>query len=96
MRQTESLITSVIRLLEITLPAPDYRALSRRPGTLKVPRPRPQNEDKPLHLFMESTGLELCGAGKWHLGRHVTKIRHFWKKLHISMNTDTGQIIAAA
>src|SRR4051795_5191999 len=40
LRQTEGLIGSVIRLLGLDLAVPDHTTLSRRAGTLELPRPR--------------------------------------------------------
>jgi hypothetical protein len=36
-----------------------------------------------------------CGAGEWLLGKHGTKMRHSWRTLHIGMDANTGEIIAA-
>jgi len=96
LRQTEGLIGSIIPLLGLALAVPDHTTLSRRAGTLEVPRPRPRNDGEPLHLLVDSTGLKLCGAGEWLLEKHGTKMRRSWRKPHIGMNADTGQIVAAA
>jgi transposase len=49
-----------------------------------------------VHLLVDSTGLKLCGAGEWLLEKHGTKTRRSWRKLHIGMDADTCQIVAAA
>ena len=49
-----------------------------------------------MHLLVDSTGLKLCGSGEWLLQKHGTKTRRSWRKLHIAMDADTGQIAAAA
>ena len=61
-----------------------------------MPRPRPSREGEAVHLLVDSTGLKLCGAGEWLLEKHGTKTRRSWRKLHIGMDADTGQIVAAA
>ena len=96
LRQTEGLIGSVIHLLGLTLAVPDHSTLCRRAETLEVPRPRPRRDGEPLHLLVDSTGLKLCGAGEWLLEKHGTKTRRSWRKLHIGLDADTGQIVAAA
>jgi len=93
LRQAEGLIGSVIGLLGLTLTVPDHTTLSRRAETLEVPRPR--RDAGPLHLLVDSTGLKLCGAGEWLVEKHGTKTRRSWRKLHIGLNADTGQIVAA-
>ncbi|RZI68536.1 MAG: IS5 family transposase [Pseudomonas sp.] len=96
LRQTERLIDSIFRLLGLTLAVPDHTTLCRRAEKLEVPRPRPRREGEAIHLLVDSTGLRLCGAGEWLLEKHGTKTRRSWRKLHIGMNADTGQIVAAA
>src|SRR3982751_5358839 len=100
-RQTEGLIGSVIRLLGLALPVPDHTTLCRRAATLEVPRPRSGNADagrdaEPVHLLVDSTGLKLCGPGEWLVEKHGTKTRRSWRKLHLGVDADTGQIVAAA
>ena len=96
LRQTEGLIGSVIGLLGLDLAVPDHSTLCRRAETLEVPRPQPRRDSKPLHLLVDSTGLKLCGAGEWLIEKHGAKTRRSWRKLHIGLDADTGQIVAAA
>ena len=96
LRQTEGLIGSIVHLLGLTLAVPDHTTLSRRAETLEVPRPRPRKDGEPLHLLVDSTGLKLCGAGEWLVEKHGAKTRRSWRKLHIGLDADTGQIVAAA
>jgi hypothetical protein len=101
LRQTEGLIGSIIRLLGLDLPVPDYTTLSRRAATLEVPRPRSGSsagagrDAAPVHLLVDSTGLKLCGPGEWLIEKHGTKTRRSWRKLHLGRDADTGQIVAA-
>ncbi len=93
LRQTEGLIGSIIALLGLDLAVPDHTTLSRRAESLDVVRPRPGSG--PVHLLVDSTGLKLCGSGEWLLEKHGTKTRRSWRKLHIAVDADTGQIAAA-
>ena len=93
--QTEGLIGSIIRLLGLDLAVPDHSTLSRRAETLEVPRPRSSNGVEPVHLLVNSTGLKLCGAGEWLLEKHGTRTRRSWRKLHLGVDADTGQIHAS-
>ncbi len=95
LRQTEGLIGSVICLLGLDLAVPDHSTLSRRAETLEVPRPKPRRDGEPLHLLVDSTGLKLCGAGEWLVEKHGTKTRRSWRKLHLGLDAETGQIVAA-
>jgi len=96
LRQAEGLIGSVIGRLGLDLAVPDHSTLCRRAETLEVTRPRPRRDGEPMHLLVDSTGLKLCGSGEWLLEKHGTKTRRSWRKLHIGMDADTGQIVAAA
>ena len=51
---------------------------------------------EPLHLLVDSTGLKLCGAGEWLVEKHGAKTRRSWRTLHIGLDADTGQIVAAS
>src|SRR5215204_5111872 len=98
-RQTEGLIGSIIGLLGLTLRVPDHTTLSRRAATVDVPRPRRPSPEaggdtEPVHLLVDSTGLKLCGPGAWLIEKHGTKTRRWWRKLHLGVDADTGQIVA--
>jgi transposase len=100
-RQAEGLIGSIISLLGLTLRVPDHTTLSRRSATVSVPQPQPDNtgvgnDAQPLHLLVDSTGLKLCGSGEWLVEKHGTRTRRSWRKLHLGVDADTGQILAAA
>src|SRR5215207_9225968 len=94
LRQTEGLIGSVLRLLGLDLAVPGHSTLSRRAETLDVPKPCPSSGG-PLHLLVGSTGLRLCGPGEWLVEKHGTRRRRAWRKLHIGVDAETGQIIAS-
>ena len=67
--------------------------MSRRGETLQVSRPPPGSE--PVHLLVDSTGLKLCGPGEWRFEKYAARTRRSWRKLHIGVDADTGEIIAA-
>jgi hypothetical protein len=93
LRQTEGLIGSVLQLLDLDLAVPDHSTLSRRAEALEVPRSR--SCAGPIHLLVDSTGLQLCGAGEWLTEKHGTQRRRSWRKLHIGIDAETGQILAS-
>ena len=95
LRQTEGLIGSITHLLGLDLAVPDHSTLSRRAATLEVPCPQARRNGEALHLLVDSTGLKLCGKGEWLVEKHGAKARRFWRTLHIGMDADTGQIVAA-
>ena len=91
---TEGLVGSILQLLGLDLPVPDHSTLSRRAETPEVPRPR--SGCAPVHLLVDSTGLRLCGPGEWLAGKHGSRTRRSWKKLHLGVDADTGRIVASA
>jgi hypothetical protein len=94
LRQTEGLIGSILRLLGLDLAVPDHSTLSRRAETLELPEPCPLSAG-PVHLLVDSTGLRLCGPGEWLVEKHGTLRRRSWRKLHIGVDAETGQIPAS-
>lgn len=48
-----------------------------------------------MHQSLNGTEPKLCGSGEWLLEKHGTRIRRSWRKLHIAVDADTGQIAAA-
>ena len=48
----------------------------------------------PLHLLVDSTGVKLGGAGEWLVEKHGTSRRRSWRKLHIGIDGDSGEIVA--
>jgi hypothetical protein len=93
LRQTEGLIGSILQLLGLDLAVPDHSTLSRRAETLEVPRPIPRTGQ--VHLLVDSTGLRLCGPGEWLVEKHGTQRRRSWRKLHIGVDAESGQILAS-
>ena len=94
LRQTEGLIGSIIALLGLTLTVPDHTTMSRRGRTLELPPLRRCAETGPLHLLVDSTGLKLGGAGEWLMEKHGATRRRSWRKLHIGVDADSGEIVA--
>ena len=95
LRQSEGLMLSLLDLLGLDLPVPDHTTLSRR-AQRWVPRSsrRSHPEDGPLHVLVDSTGLKVFGAGEWLEDKHGARSRRAWRKLHLAVDADNGQIIA--
>src|SRR5918994_441853 len=66
LRQTEGLIGSVLQLLGLDLPVPDYSTLSRRAQSLELPA-QPRAPGGAIHLLVDSSGLKL---GEWLVEKH--------------------------
>jgi len=99
LRQIEGYLSSVLALMGLDLPAPDHTTLSRRARTWSPPTRRSNRQsvpDGPLHVLVDRTGLEVYGAGQWLEQKHGAKSRWRWRKLHLALDADSGEIIAHA
>lgn len=99
LRQTQGFVTSIFHMLDLELPVPDYSTLSRRAKELPVDLCAKANEDRndderPRHIIIDSTGLKVFGEGEWKKRKHGTSKRRTWRKVHISLDPETGEITA--
>ena len=93
-RQTEGLLGSLMRLLGLELPVPDHTTFSRRSADLEVVSDLAK-ADGPVTVVIDSTGLKVFGTGEWHLEKIGGQARRSWRKLHLAVNPDTGEILAS-
>jgi hypothetical protein len=93
LRQTEGLLRSIAEVLGISIAIPDHTTLSRRAGGLTV-LPKHIDRAEPLHLLVDSTGIEIYGEGEWLDQKHGIRSHRRWRKLHLGMNADTYEIVA--
>ena len=93
LRQTEGLMTSVLTLMGLAQSAPDHTTVSRRAVMLPVIQSA-QMPPGPLHVLIDSTGLEVYGAGQWLEAKHGAKSRRTWRKLHLAVDAASGLIVA--
>lgn len=87
-------LTSLKTLLGLTIPVPHYSTYSRRAAGLDVPRLTRASGGGPVHLAIDSTGLKVFGEGEWHMRQHGKGKRRVWRKLHLAVDTTTGEILA--
>jgi hypothetical protein len=93
LRQAEAISRSVLRLLGLALSVPDHTTLSRRSRAFAGRQPHVRASAGPVHLVLDSTGLELFGQGEWDAEKHG-RTRRQWRKLHLAADADTGEIAA--
>jgi len=43
---------------------------------------------------LSQTALKIYGAGQWLEEKHGAKSRRGWRKLHLAVDADSGEIIA--
>jgi hypothetical protein len=95
LRAAQGLLSSVIELVQLTLPIPDYSTVSRRQGALQV-RMAALPQRYPRHIVIDATGLRVYGAGGWRVRKHRLSLRRTWRKLHLEIDERTKEIVAVA
>jgi transposase len=48
-----------------------------------------------VNVVIDSTGLKVFGAGEWQCGKLGGKGHRTWRKLHLAVDPDTGEIVAS-
>lgn len=93
LRQTEGFVQSLLDLLGLDLETPDHTTLSRRQQSLAIDLGVSPSE-KPRHLVVDSTGAKGNGEGEWQVRQYGWTQRRTWRKLHLVMDAETGEITA--
>ncbi|WP_120633516.1 IS5 family transposase [Ruegeria sp. EL01] len=95
LRQTQGFVRSLLRLMELDLPVPDFSTLCRRAQTLEIV-PDTRTASGPITLIVDSTGLRVFGGRDWMREKHgLPKARKTWRKLHIGFDPEGGEIVAS-
>jgi hypothetical protein len=90
----QGFLSSVVELMKLPLPIPDYSTVSRRQGALQIHVP-PALSRGPRHVVIDATGLRVYGAGEWRVWKHHVSRRRTWRKLHLGIDERTKEIVAA-
>ncbi|MFT5153964.1 MAG: hypothetical protein ACI841_003971 [Planctomycetota bacterium] len=80
---SEGFLRSLLKLMDLSLEAPDHTTISRRSKELKV-KLEPVTSKRGVHLIIDSTGLSIVGEGEWAAAKHGNRGKRGWRKLHIS------------
>jgi transposase len=88
------MLASIMRLLDVSLPVPDHTTFSRRSADLIVAKAL-NSVNGPVNVVIDSTGLKVFGAGEWQREKHGGQGRRTWRKLHLAVDPDTGEILAS-
>ena len=94
LRQTIGFAGSIFELMGVSVALPVHTTLSRRQKTLIIDLPT-----KPVaggrHVVVDSTGIKVYGEGEWKTRQHGVSKRRTWLKLHLGVDEQTGEILAA-
>lgn len=93
LRATQGFVQGILSMMALTMRAPDYSLLCKRGGhqSIDLRRFRPET---PIDIVVDATGLKVFGEGEWKVRTHGKNKRRVWKKIHISADASTHEIIA--
>jgi len=91
-RGTEGFTRSIFQIMGVGLSVPDHTTLSRRGRGLKVALRK--RKKAVVHLVVDSTGLKIYGEGEWKMRKHGKSKRRTWRKLHLCVDSESGEIEA--
>lgn len=92
-RQTEGLGRALVKLMDVEVAIPDFTSLAKRAAKLKVSLEVLPSEG-PIDIIVDSTGVKILGAGEWRSEAYRQGKRRTWRKLHLSVNAATQEIVA--
>jgi hypothetical protein len=93
-RQTEGMLRSIIQMLGPDLPVPDHTTLSRRSARLSLSTTLKKPKGL-VNVVIDSSRLKIFGAGEWLHEKHGGKPRRSWRRLHLAIDPDSSEILAA-
>jgi len=93
LRSTQGFVSSLLELLKLDLPVPDYSTVSRRQSSV-MSSLNVNPSSRPRHVVVDATGLKVYGAGEGHVRKHRHGRRRAWRKLHLGVDETTKEIVA--
>lgn len=95
LRTLQGFINSVFKLARVRWRCPHDTCIRRRAKRVEVSF-KAQTSCMVRHLAIDATGLKVYGEGEWKVKKYGTDgKRRVWRKLHLAVDTNTHEIIAA-
>lgn len=92
LRMLEGFLKSLFMILGLDLPVPSYSQISRRSASLNKKLKRFFKKEAKDIVF-DSSGLKVYGEGEWKIKIHGKSKRRTWRKIHIGIDPDIGEIL---
>jgi len=92
-RQTEGFGRSLAKLLGVEIAIPDFTSLAKRAAKLELAL-RVFSKRGPIEIVVDSTGMKVFGEGEWKMRTHGKSKRRTWRKVHLTVDPDTHEIVA--
>jgi hypothetical protein len=96
LRALQGLVQSLIKILGLDLECPHYSVFSRRAKGLQIPLRKLLKPGEKLNVVFDSTGVKVFGEGEWKVRKHGYSKRRTWRKVHVGMCVDSGQVVVSA
>src|SRR6187431_766660 len=96
LRALQGFLLSIIKILQLDLTCPHYSVFSRRAKGLQIPLRKFLKPGEKLNVVFDSTGMKVFGEGEWKVRKHGYSKRRTWRKIHVGMCADTGQVVVSA
>jgi hypothetical protein len=96
LRALQGLVQSLIKILGLDLVCPHYSVFSRRAKGLQIPLRKLLKPGEKLNVVFDSTGVKVFGEGEWKVRKHGYSKRRTWRKVHVGMCVDSGQVVVSA
>lgn len=95
LRQVEGFMESIAKIMKLGIDVADYSTLSRRGSKIDISIPD-KNPCDGIVIIIDSTGLKIFGAGEWSENKHGLNKRRQWRKLHLSIDESTLEIVQSS
>lgn len=93
LRQTVGFATSLLKLMGMNVPVPDFSTLCRRQNKLAVAVPY-RGSAGPLHLVIDSTGIKVERDDEWMARKHGRSRPRRSRKIHLGVDEETLEVRA--
>lgn len=92
-RQTTDMVSRILKIARLNCPAHDFYRLSRCQKTIivRLSFRRPQAS---LDLLLDRSRIKFLDDGEWLVKKHGTHHHRQYRKVHLAMDTATGDIPA--
>ncbi len=92
LRALQGFLSSMVVLLGLAIRVPSYSQICRRAKDLRKVLKKLSHR-RPCDIVFDSTGLKVYGEGEWKVRQHGVSKRRTWRKLHIGMDPNSGEVI---
>jgi len=93
LRGLQGFLLSIVGMMNLSLSIPCYTQISRRSKSLGKKLLRFSRKNI-TDLVIDSTGLKVYGEGEWKVRQHGYSKRRTWRKLHLAVCPDSGEIFS--